>query len=121
MIDTHTLYERIDGAQALAGLVDEFYRRVLGDPQLALQFAGTDMRRQKWHQTMFLAMALGGPSGYEGRTLREAHAGRNISDAQFAAVVGHLQATLQWAGVAAADQADILATTTGLRDQIVRK
>lgn len=121
MVQTKTLYERIGGKQALQTVVDEFYRRVLGDPLLAEQFANTDMQKQKKHQTAFLAMALGGPTAYAGKNMRDAHTGRNITEAQFGAVAGHLQATLQWAGVGGEELGDIMAAAASLHDDVVGK
>jgi len=42
---------------------------------------------------------MGGPADYDGRSLREAHDGLNISSADFGRVVTHLVAALQEASV----------------------
>ncbi len=48
---------------------------------------------------MFLAAALGGPTVYRGRTMREVHAGLRTGDADFDRVVSHLAATLTSLGI----------------------
>lgn len=119
MVETLTLYERIGGKAALQTVVADFYRRVLGDASLAPLFQGTDMKRQQGHMMAFLAVALGGPDAYRGKDMTSAHAGRGITEEHFASVAGHLQSTLQDAGVAAPDVATILATAASLQPQVV--
>jgi len=119
MLDTQTLFERIGGKAALATVVDEFYRRVVGDKLLAPFFEGTDMARQRGHQAAFLTQALGGPANYSGKVMSAAHAGRGIQKQHFGAVAGHLAATLRWAGVSEPELGTIMATAAGLEDSIV--
>ena len=89
-----TIYDQIGGSKAVAAAVEEFYRRVLDDPQLAPFFDGLDLGKLKAHQEAFIAAAIGGPEPYQGREMREAHDGLGISDHDFDRVVGHLVATL---------------------------
>jgi hemoglobin len=42
---------------------------------------------------------LGGPANYDGRSLKEAHAGLGIDSDDFNSVVGHLAAAMKDAGV----------------------
>lgn len=114
-----SLYGRIGGKAALTAVVDAFYARVLADAFLAPLFVGTDMRQQRAHQVAFLAMALGGPSEYRGQGMRKAHAGRGITVEHFGRVAGHLQATLAWANVGAAESAQIMAAAASLQDDVV--
>ena len=67
---------------------------LLDDAQLAPFFDGLDLAKLKAHQQAFIAAAIGGPDAYEGREMREAHDGLDISDRDFDRVVGHLVATL---------------------------
>ena len=94
-----SLYEELGGATAIAAVVEEFYARVLGDATLAPMFAGIDLDRLRRHQAAFLAFALGGPDAYGGRSMRQAHAGLHITEAQFGAVAGHLRGALAACGV----------------------
>ncbi|HVU92305.1 MAG TPA: group 1 truncated hemoglobin [Jatrophihabitans sp.] len=114
-----SIYDEIGGADAVAAAVDEFYRRLLADADLAGFFAGTDLRRLKAHQRAFIAAALGGPEIYAGRDMAAAHAGLDISDADFDAVVGHLVDTLMSLGVPDATIAAIGSSLAPLRGQVV--
>ena len=113
------IYAAIGGASAVSAAVDDFYRRVLVDSELAGYFSGVDVDRVKAHQRMFLAAALGGPAVYRGRSMREAHAGLRIRDADFDRVVSYLAATLTSLGVSGPTIGMIAEVLGPLRKQIV--
>jgi hemoglobin len=117
--DDVSIYESIGGGSALAAVVDDFYARVLADPQLAGFFSGANMPKLKGRQVEFFAAALGGPDLYQGASMRKVHAGRGISQADFDKVAVHLTAALAAAGVPAATIAQIAAAITPLADDIV--
>jgi hemoglobin len=94
-----SLYDTIGGEPALTIVVDDFYDRVMGDPELSGFFAGTNMNRLKGRQVEFFAEALGGPVTYSGASMRDAHAGRGIGQQHFDLVAGHLVSSLAAAGV----------------------
>lgn len=96
---SRTDYELIGGGRAVAALVDRFYELVLSDPELAGFFTNTDMPRLKRHQVLLISQVLGGPSDYSGQELREAHAGMEISSADFGRVVAYLITALHEASV----------------------
>ena len=114
-----SIYAAIGGAPAVSAAVDDFYRRVLADPELAGHFTGVDVDRVKAHQRMFIAAALGGPAAYRRRAMREAHAGLRIRSTDFDRVVDHLVATLTALGVPGPTIAMIADVLLPLRTQIV--
>jgi hemoglobin len=116
---TPTLFERLGGMVSIDVAVDHFYSRVLGDPELASFFDQVDLRRQRAHQKVFLAMALGGPRGFEGRGLAEAHRHLRISDHHVDLVAGHLAAVLAGLGVLPALIDEVVAAIDGLRDEVL--
>lgn len=89
------LYERIGGEAGITATVDEFYRRVLADPELAPFFATTPMDKLRRMQREFFAAALDGPLTYTGRTMSEVHAGRGIRPRHLKRFVDHLLETLR--------------------------
>src|SRR5215472_11350381 len=101
------IYESIGGEPALVAVVDDFYQRVLADPQLAGFFAGASMPRLKGRQVEFFAAAPGGPDAYQGASMQRAHAGRGISQADFDKAALHLTGALAAAGVPAETIAQI--------------
>jgi hemoglobin len=116
-----SIYEAIGGEPALVAVVDDFYVRVLADPQLSGFFAGTNMAKLKGRQVEFFAAALGGPDYYRGLGMREVHAGRGISQADFDRVAVHLTTALAAADVPAVTIAQITAAITPLANDIVSR
>lgn len=114
-----TIYEAIGGDTALVAVVDDFYGRVLADPDLAGFFAGTNMTRLKGRQVEFFAAALGSPLPYTGASIRDAHRGRAIAQRHFDLVAGHLVASLVAAGVPDATVTQIVAAIAPLASEIV--
>lgn len=114
-----SIYEAIGGEPALVGVVDDFYVRVLADPELAGFFAGANMPRLKGKQIEFFAAALGGPEPYVGLSMADAHRGRGIEMRHFELVAGHLTDALTSAGVPAETVATIIGAIAPLADDIV--
>ena len=94
------MYVTLGGRQVFEAAVEDFYRRVVGDEALRRYFDGIELGRLKAHQQSFLAMALGGPRAYVGRTMASAHATLAITDEAFDRVLDHLVGTLLDLGVA---------------------
>ncbi|OCB13733.1 hemin receptor [Mycobacterium vulneris] len=113
-----TIYDQIGGAEALETVVEDFYRRVLADEQLAAFFTGTNMARLKGKQVEFFAAALGGPVVYSGAPMRQVHQGRGITMHHFNLVAGHLGDSLAEAGVPEVLVGQIIAAIAPLADEI---
>jgi hemoglobin len=116
-----SIYEAIGGESALVAVVDAFYQRVLADPQLAGFFAGANMTKLKGRQVEFFAAALGGPDVYQGTSMRQAHVGRGISQADFDRVAFHLTDALAAAGVPVELVTQIAAAITPLAEEFVSR
>jgi hemoglobin len=116
---TPTLFQRLGGEVSIDVAVDQFYDRLLADPELGPFFASVDMRRQRSHQKALLAMALGGPRAYRGRSLGEAHAHLDINDRHVDLVAGHLAAVLEGLGVAQELIDEVITAVDSLRDTVL--
>jgi hemoglobin len=114
-----SIYERIGGQDALIVVVDDFYERVLADPQLAPFFAGANMSRLKGKQVEFFAGALGGPDGYTGLSIKDAHRGRAIGQVHFDLVAKYLSEALAAAGVPHDTVDEIISVVAPLSTDIV--
>jgi|tagenome__1003787_1003787.scaffolds.fasta_scaffold19205583_2 hemoglobin len=114
-----TMYDQLGGAEGVADAVDDFYARLLADPELGHHFDGAAMLRQIHHFRAFLAAALDGPRRYLGRDLRRAHGGAGITDAAFDRAVEHLVATLRHVGVPTPAIAELGSRLTPLRAHVV--
>ena len=119
-VDTDTsLYTRLGGSEAITAATTEFYRLAQADPLLAPKFAAADMAKLTGMQAAFLALAAGGPDGYRGRGLREAHAGLGLGDEHFDRVVGLLAEALAGAGVSGGDIAELAAVAETVRADVL--
>jgi hemoglobin len=78
--DSHspTLWDRLGGTQGADALIQDFYDRVLLDPELAPFFEHASMDRLRAMQREFFSAALGGPLEYSGLPMAHAHHGRGI-------------------------------------------
>lgn len=68
-----TLYDRLGGHDGIRALVDDFYDRLLADPELGPFFEDANMETLRQTQTDFLCEAAGGPETYDAEPVREAH------------------------------------------------
>lgn len=59
-----SLYDQLGGGVAVKAVVDRFYSRVLGDPQLGRFFQGVDMTKHTRKFLLFVTYVLGGPDEY---------------------------------------------------------
>ena len=114
-----SLYHAIGGRAALVAAVDDFYVRLLADPELAPLFPDGVGPRHRAYVVTVLGAALGGPERYRGPDLAQAHRGLGISDAQFDRAAGHLSATLDALGVPRHLADDIIAIVATLRPVVV--
>jgi hemoglobin len=114
-----SLYERLGQEVGIRTAVDDFYARLVADPQVAPFFEGIDLPRLRRHQTALLSQVTGGPVEYSGRDLAAGHAGLGITDPDFDRVVGHLVATLTDLGVAEDDIGAVGAALGAHRGEIV--
>lgn len=89
-----TLYDRIGGAEAVAGMVDRFYAKVIADPGLLPYFDHVALDKLRHMQVEFFSAALDGPVQYTGRPVIHAHHGMHITRQHFQAFVEHLFETL---------------------------
>lgn len=120
-----SLFKEIGGSPAINATVEVFYDRVLSDQDLMGFFEGVDIISLKNHQRYFLGAALGGGNDYLGRTIRSAHERlvieRQLNDAHFDSVAGHLEASLRLTGIPADLTARIMKIVEGLRDDVLSK
>jgi hemoglobin len=114
-----TLFTRLKGADGIAAVVGDFYRKVLGDIQLAHYFERTPMPFLQRHMVAFLVQATGGPKEYTGREMLDAHEHLGITGRDFDRVTEHLMSTLREYGIAEADIDAVIRAIAPLRTVIV--
>src|SRR5215831_17528790 len=114
-----SIYEAIGGRAAVTAAVDNFYGRLLADPELAPLFPGGVGPRHRAYVVTVLGEALGGRERYRGPDLAAAHRGLSISDAHFDRAAAHLAGTLDELGVSRDLSDRIIGIVAGLRPAVV--
>ena len=87
---TTTTYEQLGGANGIEGIVDALLEKIVEDDRINFQFAQTDIVRLRSMLIEQFCAESDGPCTYSGLSMQESHAGRNIDDAQFNALVEDL-------------------------------
>jgi hemoglobin len=136
-----SLYDRLGGQAGLQAISDDFVTRAMADPRVNWDRKGVvqgglsihhdesmewhptsgDIKAVKYHLAQFLALASGGPTVYEGREMKSAHAGLHITNDEFDAALGDLKATLDKLQIANTEQKELLAIIETTRPQIVEE
>jgi hemoglobin len=125
-----TLYERLGGEAAVKAVVDDFVARAAADKDVNFFRKGTkaewkpsedDVAKFKKLLVQFVSKATGGPDKYEGRSMKDAHKGMEITKEQFEALAADLKATLDKFKVPEAEQKELLAIVGSTADDIIEK
>jgi len=115
----HELYDRLGGQRAIVAVVDDFIDRVAADSRINLRFANTDIPKLKALLVDFVCLATGGPCKYAGRDMETSHAGMELVDEEFTALVEDLAATLEKFKVPAKERGELLGALGPLQPRIV--
>jgi hemoglobin len=125
-----SLYERLGGEPALTAVVDDFVARTASNPKVNFTRKGTP---QEWPATpenvaklkrrlvTFIAEATGGPKKYDGKDMKSAHAGMQITSAEFDALAGDLAASLDKFKVPAKEKNELMAIAASTKGAMVEK
>ena len=123
-----SLWDRLGGEAMVTLLVDDFVSRVARNA--AVNFTRKNEGRE-WPGTpaevtalrkqlvQWVSSVANGPLKYTGKSMKDAHTGMKISNAQFTAIVLDLKASLDLCKISQAEQDELLAIVSGLRTDIV--
>jgi hemoglobin len=135
-----SLYERLGGEKGVALIVEDWVNRAIADPRVNWERKGVksgrwyqDKKSVEWQNTpekgtamkkhiaQFISNATGGPTLYEGREMKPVHANMAISNAEFDAAIGDLQASMDNLKIPVDDQKELLSIVESARSQIATK
>jgi hemoglobin len=116
-----SLYQRLGGKEAITAVVDDFVANVSADERINSQFAHTNIPRFKQKLVEQLCAGTGGPCTYTGLDMKAAHAGRNITEGQFNALVEDLVKSLDKLKVPAGEKNELLAILGPMKKDIVTR
>ncbi|WP_374377244.1 chemotaxis protein CheW [Dongia sp.] len=107
-----SLYEQIGGMGTIDAVVEVMFNRIMGDLRLKTVFEGDSIDHVMGYMRDHLAKMCGGPDTYSPHPI----SGRAMSDVQFDALCGHLQAALNTLEVPQQIAAMIMGMVYALRE-----
>lgn len=117
-----SLYERLGGYDAIAAVANNLLPRLQADPQLArfwLHRGDDGVAREKQLLIDFLCSNAGGPLYYTGRDMKITHKGMKISESDWSAFMGHVEATLDAFNVPRPERDDVIAFVQSTKSDMV--
>ena len=108
-----TIYEQIGGMGTVDAVVEVMFNRIMGDLRLKAVFEGDSIDHVQGYMRDHLAKMCGGPDTSAPHPI----AGRAMSDVQFDALCGHLQAALNTLEVPQQIAAMIMGMVYALREE----
>lgn len=122
-LDAVTLYERLGGAAGIRRIVDGAVAAHTENPLIGHRFAPYADRPErveeiKQHTCDFFAAGSGGPDGYTGRSMTEAHRGMQIDDAEYDAAADDILGTMRALNYDPRTRAEVEEILQSLKPQI---
>ena len=115
-----SLYDRLGKKDAITAVVKDFVEeRVAKDARIKSFFANADIPGLENKLIDQICEASGGPCKYTGKDMKTAHAGMNVKEADFTALVEDLKASLDHFKVGQKEQDDLLGALAKMHDDIV--
>lgn len=121
-MSSKSLYERLGGYDAIATVANDLLPRMQADAQLGrfYQHRGEDgLRRSRQLLIDFLCSSAGGPLYYTGRDMKITHKGMKISESDWSAFLGYLNATLDALQVPQSERNEVVALMQSTKADIV--
>lgn len=119
--DHRSLFQRLGGKPAITAVVDDFVANVAADARINRFFAKTDIPRLKRNLVDQICAGSGGPCKYKGRSMKAAHRGMGVANADFDALVQDLVKSLDKFKVPPREKRELLAILGPMRRDIVEK
>lgn len=115
------LFRDLGGLDGIGRIVDEFMLGLGNDPRIAGHFRETDPQRFRQKLIEQLCAESGGGCTYTGESMQEAHAGRDISHADFNALVEALIDAMEKQDIPVAAQNRLLQRLAPMHQDIVTR
>ena len=119
-----SLFQRLGGSAGIKAIVDDIVARHMENPVIQARFrpyldTPDKIDAVKKHTCAFPEAGSGGTAQYTGRTMKAAHRGMNISEAEFIAAVDDILAALKKHGVDEQSRNDVLSISYSLKADIL--
>ncbi len=113
--------DEFGGKPGLTALMDDFMLILLDDPRMAVFFEQVDQQRVKDKLVEQFCVILGGDCEYTGMDMVEAHAGIEVTHADFNILVEDLQIAMERRGIPTRAQNKLLAKLAPMHREVINR
>jgi hemoglobin len=113
------LYQQLGGQSGLVRLMDDFMTRLLADARMKPFFKDADQKHIKEELVTQFCEVTGGPCKRNGPDMKKAHAGIDVTKANFNALVEVLQQSMDAQGIAFTAQNRLLAKLAPMHRDVI--
>jgi len=114
-----SLYDRIGGETVVRSVTEDIWNNHSKNPIVNNRFSNSDPAYVKQKVYEIIVATTGGPVEYTGKDMTVTHAGMNISDMEFNAVVDDVLKAFDMNNIGKPERAEVLAILWSVKDQIV--
>jgi hemoglobin len=116
-----TLFADLGGQPGIDRIADKSVDKYLADPRVGAIFDESNIERIRAQLKDHFCMVAGGPCKYTGHSMREAHRGLHLKNADFNALVEDLQLAMDDVGVPFSVQNRLLARLAPMQREVVTR
>lgn len=123
-----SLYDRLGGEQGITTVINDFIDRFrtlederINNPLVKKRHDAAYVPALKEQWLRFVSQSTGGPTKYEGRSMKWTHAGLAITDDQFDRTIEIMAESLAVSQIAKREQEELLSLMRAHREEIVEK
>jgi len=116
-----SLYDRLGGSDGVSAIVDELIDRSRTGPHTSRSFEKVNLKRLKQQIAVQVCSLAGGPCAFTGDDMKTTHAGHDITQAEFYAMVEILRAVLDDRGVGEREKNELLALLAPFKRDVVTR
>ncbi len=120
-MEQEPLYDRLGGRDGVRKLTEQVLENHYANPMVGTRFQHANMSRDELisSATEFFCTGLSGVATYQGRDMPTAHAGMNISAAEFVAVLDDVLSAMRKLGHGELEQAEVLKIMYDMKPDVV--
>lgn len=116
-----SLFERMGGTPVVAKVVDQLLDLSMTDPRTKRPFQKINLKRLREKLNEQICTLSNGPCQYTGDSMKEVHAGLDITDAEFDGLVEHLIMALDANGVGLREKNELLKLLAPMKRDVVTR
>lgn len=116
-----SLFDRMGGAPVVAKVVDQMLDLSMADPRTKRSFQKINLKRLREKLNEQVCALSNGPCQYSGDSMKEVHAGLDITDAEFNGLVEHLISALDDNGVGLREKNELIKLLAPMKRDVITR